>query len=234
MAQITIKPQRRSTEAPNGGVFKMWIERGPRTGPFLSLASRVPAEWSEPETIPVRGTRLIARGVNPTFHHQSVIFQHQLTRFVSFYMNSLYFNKEYHCNKNGAKRSSSWPGTPFWPIPLRRNQQKGRQKGWNTKFHQIRFSASQTIPNHKRSTPVVFWGEKRPWVERGGSLHKYSVPKNKLIFCPDHWGGPFRPKLCGPSTYLMLYYGVQEAARSTTFGTPLSIPLKIIYPKSWD
>jgi hypothetical protein len=41
---------------------------------------------------------------------------HQLTRFVSFYINSLHFNKEHHCNKNGAKRSSSWPGTLFWPI----------------------------------------------------------------------------------------------------------------------
>jgi hypothetical protein len=78
--------------------------------------------------------------------------------------------KEYHCNKNGAKRSSSWPGTPLWPISLEQNQQKGCQKGWKTKFHQIRFSASQTISRHKWSTPVVFWGEKRPWVERGGSI----------------------------------------------------------------
>ena len=120
--------QRRSTEAPNGGVFKMLIERGPRTGPFLSLASRGLAEKPELETSPVRGTRLIARGVNPTFHHQSVISHHQLTRFVSLSY-SLYFNKEYHCNKNGAKQSSSWPGTPFWPISLKKISKKGAKKG---------------------------------------------------------------------------------------------------------
>ena len=65
---------------------------------------------------------------------------------VIFYINSLHSNKEYHCNKNGAKQSSSWLGTPFWPISLRENQQKGCQKGWKTKFHQIRFSAYRTIP----------------------------------------------------------------------------------------
>jgi hypothetical protein len=63
-------------------------------------------------------TCLIARGVNPTFHHQFVISHHQLTRFVWFCMNSLHFHKEYHCNKNGAKQSSSWSSTPFWPISL--------------------------------------------------------------------------------------------------------------------
>jgi hypothetical protein len=26
------------------------------------------------------------------------------------------------------------------------------------------------------------------------------VPKN--VFCPDHWGGLFGPKLCEPSTYV--------------------------------
>jgi len=45
--------------------------------------------------------------------------------FCHFCMISLHFNKEYHCNNNGAKRSSSWPGTPFWPISLRKIQQKG-------------------------------------------------------------------------------------------------------------
>jgi len=45
------------------------------------------------------------------------------------YMISLHSNKEKHCNKNGAKWSSSWPGTLFWPIPLGKNQQKGCQKG---------------------------------------------------------------------------------------------------------
>ena len=79
----------------------------------------------------------------------------------------------------------------FGPFHLeRKHQQKGCQKRWNTKFHQIRFSASQTIPHHKRSIPVVFWGEKRPWVECGGSIRKHSVPNFELDFCPDHWGSP--------------------------------------------
>ena len=91
-----------------------------------------------------------------------------------FDMNRLHLNKEYHCNKSDAKRSSSWSGTPFWPISLRKNQQKGCQQVWKTNFHQIRFSA--TIPRYKRSTPAVFWGEKRPWVECGGSIRKHSVP----------------------------------------------------------
>ena len=123
----------------------------------------------------------------------------------------------YILNKNGAKRSSSWPGTPFWPISLWKNQQKGCQKGRNTKFNQIRFSASQTIHHHKRNTPVVFWGEKRPWVERGGSLRKYSVPKNELLCCPDHWGGPFGPKLCEPFTYVILIWCASKKSHFQTF-----------------
>ena len=43
----------------------------------------------------------------------------------------------------------------FGPSPLEK-QHKGCQKGWKTKFHQIRFSAFQTTPYHVRSTPVVF------------------------------------------------------------------------------
>ena len=62
-------------------------------------------------------------------------------------------------------------GAVVGQVPILFNKiSKGGQKGWKTKFHQIRFSASQTIPYYKKITPVVIWGEKRPWVERGGSM----------------------------------------------------------------
>jgi hypothetical protein len=80
-------------------------------------------------------------------------------------------------------------------FPWEKIRRRGAKKG-GIEFYQIRFSASQTVHHHKISTLVVFWGEKRPWVERGGSIRKYPVPKNELIFCPDHWGGPFGPKFC--------------------------------------
>jgi hypothetical protein len=44
--------QRGSTEVPNGGVFKNRIERGTRTGPFLSLASR--GSWKKRNMKPAR------------------------------------------------------------------------------------------------------------------------------------------------------------------------------------
>jgi hypothetical protein len=51
-------------------------------------------------------------------------------------MNRLHFNKKYHCNKNGAKRPSSWSDTPFWPISLKENA-KGVPKKWISYLHQI-------------------------------------------------------------------------------------------------
>ena len=38
---------------------------------------------------------------------------------------------------------------------------------------------------------------------RGGLLCGNSVPKFELDFCPDHWGGPFDPKLHEPSSYII-------------------------------
>jgi len=47
----------------------------------------------------------------------------------------------------------------FGPFPLEK-QQKGCQKEWITKFHQIRFSACQTISHHKKySCGVLKWKE---------------------------------------------------------------------------
>jgi hypothetical protein len=189
--------QRRSTEAWKRGTFEMFPEYGCPSWQLLSLAPRCSCWYHLSLTVPVRHTCRIARGVNPTLHHQSVISHHQLTRFVTFFMNSLHFIKECHCSKNGAKRSSSWPGSPIWPISL------GCQKGSKTKFHQIRFSACQTIPVHKISTPVMFRVEKRPWVECGGLIRKHSVPKFELDFCPDHWCSPLGLKIHETSSYVV-------------------------------
>jgi len=134
-----IPHQRRSTEAPNGGVFKMWIARGPRTGLFLCLASRGLAEKPELETSPVRGTRLIARGVNPTIHCQSASSHHLLHQSETFFINSVLLINKYHCNKNGLKWPSSWSDTLFWPIILKENQQKGCQKSGKSTFTKCTF-----------------------------------------------------------------------------------------------
>jgi len=58
---------------------------------------------------------------------------------------------------------------------------------------------------YKWSTPVVFWGEKRPWVECGGSIRKHLVPKFELDFCPAHWGSPLGLKLHETSSYVIKY-----------------------------
>jgi hypothetical protein len=58
-------------------------------------------------------------------------------------------------------------------------------------------------PHHERITSVVFLGEKRPWVECGGSICKHSVPKFELDFCPDHWGSPFGLKPHETSSYVI-------------------------------
>jgi len=52
-----------------------------------------------------------------------------MTWFVSFLNLQLY-----NCNKSGARRSSTWPDTPFWPISLKENQQKGCLKGGKSTF----------------------------------------------------------------------------------------------------
>ena len=54
-------------------------------------------------------------------------------------MNTLYFNKENYCNKNGGKRGSGWPGTSFWPSSLDENRQKGCQKGGKPTFTKSAF-----------------------------------------------------------------------------------------------
>ena len=142
---------------------------------------------------PVGIISLIACGVTPTFHHQSVISHHQLTRFVIFIWKVYILIKSITATIIGRNRAIVGQVPHFGPFPLK-NQQKEYQKVWKTKFHQIRFSACQTI-HHKSSTPVVFWGGKRPWVECGGSIRKHSVPTFELDFCPDHLGGPFGLKL---------------------------------------
>jgi len=148
----------------------------------------------EPECCQLGQKCLFACGVNPNFHHHSLISHHTLTWFVSFLYDIII--KNIIARKTGQNRAVVGQ-VPHCPFPLK-NQQKGCQKGWKTKFHQI--------PDHKRSTPVVFWGEKRPWVECDGSIRKHSVPEFanfELDFCPDHWGSPFGLKLHKTSSYLV-------------------------------
>ena len=56
---------------------------------------------------------------------------------------------------------------------------------------------------HKGSLPALFWDKKRPWLGRGGLECGNPVPEIELYFCPDHWGGPFGPKLHEPSSYII-------------------------------
>jgi hypothetical protein len=89
--------QRWSTEAPNEGTFKMWIEYGPRNGHFLGWAPRSSPgsellRTTELEKCQLRGPCLIVCGVNPIFHHHSLISHHSLTWFVSF----LYESSTFH------------------------------------------------------------------------------------------------------------------------------------------
>ena len=137
--------------------------------------------------------------MNPTFHCQSARSHHLLHQSGSFLNNGVLLINKYHCNKNGVKRPSSWSDTPFWPIFLR-ELTKGVPKRWKTKPSP---SKPRTNWYHKGSPPVFFWDEKRSCLGRGGLLCGNSVPKFELNFCPDHWSGPFGPKLHEPSSYII-------------------------------
>jgi hypothetical protein len=94
---------------------------------------------------------------------------------------------------------------------------KGCQKRWKTKFHQIWFSALLTAPCYVRSTSVLFWGEKKPWLGCCGPKREISVPKFELRFCSGHWGGPFCLKLCEPSSYIIWTWFAPKKSNSRTF-----------------
>jgi hypothetical protein len=49
------------------------------------------------------------------------------------------FNKEYRRNKNGAKRSSTWPHTLFGPFPLEKISKRGAKKVENQPLANILF-----------------------------------------------------------------------------------------------
>ena len=71
-----------------------------------------------------------------------------------------------------------------------------------TKFPQIRFSASQTIKEVLLSCFEVKRGPGKSVVAQYINI-QYSVPKNELIFCSDHWGGPFGFRLHETSSYVI-------------------------------
>ena len=87
-------------------------------------------------------TRLILRDVNPIFNHHYLIPHHPLTWFVSFLYESSTFIKEYHCNKNGAKRSSTWPMPHFGPFPLKKIRKRGAKKGGKSALTKYTFQNS--------------------------------------------------------------------------------------------
>jgi len=199
--------QRWSTGAPIRGVLEMWLEYG---SPSWHLLSSVP-RCSPCSAGNTWAWKVPAGGAMPNCPRREPHFSPPICHIspptdpicVIFYINSLHSNKEYHCNKNGAKQSSSWPGTPFRTISLGNNQQKECQKKWKTKFHQIRFSACQTIPDHKRSTPVVRWKEAlgRVWW-----LHTLTFSAKVWTgFLPRllGWGSPFDLNLHETSNYVI-------------------------------
>ena len=176
--------QRWSTKDWKGGVFEMFPEYAHHSWQFWSLVPRGSPLLISPEleNCQYGCTCLIAHGVNPTFHHHSDKSHHQLTRFVSVWI--VYIFVQYIIATKMWQNGAVVGQVPHFG-PFGKNQQKRCQKEQKNKFHRIRFLACQAISAHKRSTPVVFWGEKRPWVDCGGSIRKHSVPKFELDFCPD-------------------------------------------------
>jgi len=72
--------------------------------------------------------------------------------------------------------------------------------------------------------------EKRPWVECGGSKHKYSVPKFELDFCPDHWGSPFGLKLHETVSYVIKQDLHRERNIFRTFAPSTTSVIPLYYP----
>ena len=117
----------------------------------------------------------------------------------------------------------------FGPFPFEKLT-TGVPKRWKTNLHQICFSNPRMIWYHKGSHPVLFWDEKRSCLGRGGLLCVNSVPNFELDFCPDHWGGPFVPKLHEPSNYIIQTWFVLKKSHFRTYApsTPSIIFLMLI------
>ena len=128
------KYQRGSTKAWKRGTFEMWIEYGRPSWQQLSSVTRFRDDNTWAWKVPVGAhTSNFARRepyFSPKFSHISPPTDLICVIFIWI----VYVNKGYHCNKNGAKRPSSWSDTPFWPISLWKNQHKGCQKGGKPTF----------------------------------------------------------------------------------------------------
>jgi hypothetical protein len=68
----------------------------------------------------------------------------------------------------------------FGTFPWEKIRKKGCQKEWKTKFHQTRFSATQKIPHHIYSTPVVggAWAVPVHSVQEKHAQRTHRVPHN--------------------------------------------------------
>jgi len=117
------------------------------------------------------GAYALTRGVNPTFHHQFVISHHQLTRFVSFCMNSLHSIKNVIAIKMGQNGAVVGQVPHFGPFPLLKISQRGAKKGGIPSSTKSGFQHPKRFLVIKERLLSCF-EVKRPWVERGGSLRK--------------------------------------------------------------
>jgi len=88
----------------------------------------------------------------------------------------------------------------FGPFSFKK-QQKGCQKDKKSNFTKSTFQTPGWFGHN-----LLFWDEKRSWLGRGGLWCGYSVPRFELDFCPDHWGGPFGPKLHDMNHHLVVSF----------------------------
>ena len=115
------KWQRWSAEDWKGGggvIFPQYVRQSLQ---FLSLATDAEIPWAYKLQVAAHTSNCPRHDLNIS---PPIYLSHLTTNWPDlwqFHMNSLLFNKEYHCNKNGAKRSSNWPSTSFWPISLKKS-----------------------------------------------------------------------------------------------------------------
>ena len=184
----------------------------------IKLRTQVELLAPELECCQLGHTCLIARGVNPTFHCQSARTHHLLHQSGSFLNKWRSFDISIPLQQKWSETTQQLVRTQFWPTFFRENQHKGRQKGGKPTFTRSAFQnpgwfgiIKEVLLSFKTQD------EKRSCLGRGGLKCGNSVPKFELDFCPDHWGGPFGPKLNEPSSYIIQPWFLSKKSHSRTF-----------------
>jgi hypothetical protein len=186
------KYQRWSTEAWKRGTFGMFPEYGCPSWHLLSIAPRCSLLIAPELERCSRGTHANCPRREPHFSPPICHISPPTDPICVVFIWVVYILiKNTIATKMGQNGAVVGQVPHFGPFPLEKISKRGGKSVGN----QVRLSACQTILHHIRSTPVVFWGEKRPWVECGGSIRKHSVPNFELGFCTDRWGVPFGLKL---------------------------------------